>query len=230
VNARTTCGRCEKTPAILPRWPYLVQSIVKRASSTCTAKSTHSKGTLLFWDRILTNLAAESYSYSMSWTVAWDFVKRIKALHEKHAQSLAIDKPLPEALEVELVAYKQWIELMQETPMLQLNSADPGSPELRGDGWRDITYPDPNICHCMTKTPVLYEYLLMLFTILADKQRREYMGLQSIMDELKRTIRRDPEQKARISPMVAQMLEDLALKGELDRQLRIYQPRLFDPF
>jgi hypothetical protein len=161
------------------------------------------KGTPLFWDRILSNLAAESYSYLMSWTIARDYVQRIKGMHAKHSVSMAIDKPLPEELEVELLAYKQWIGLMQQMPLLQLNSAVPGSPELRGDWWRDITYPDPNVCHVMTKTPVLYDYLLMLFTILADDQRREYMGLQNILDEIERTIRRDPKQKVRISPMVA---------------------------
>jgi hypothetical protein len=188
------------------------------------------KGTPLFWDRILSNLAGEVYNYLMSWTIARDFVKRIKALHHKHAQELAIDKPLPKELEIELLAYKEWIDLMQESPLLQLNSAVPGSPELRGDWLRDITYPDPNVCHVMTKTPVLYDYLLMLFTILADGQRRETMGLQNILDEIERTIRRDPKQKARISPMVAQMFGDLALTGELDRQLKMYQPRLYEPF
>jgi len=74
----------------------------------------------------------------------------------------------------------------------------------------------------MTKTSVLYDYLLMLFTILADGQRGESTGLQSILDEIERTIRCDPKQKARISPMVAQM----TLTGELDRQLTMYQPRL----
>jgi hypothetical protein len=188
------------------------------------------KGTQLFWDRILSNLAAESYSYLMSWTIARNYFQRIKDLHKRHASSMAIDKPLPEELEIELIAYKEWISLMQQTPLLQLNSAVPGSPELRGDWWRDINYPDPNVCHVMTKTPVLYDYLLMLFTILADEQRREYMGLQNILDEIERTIRRDPTQKARISPMVAQMFGDLALTGELDRQLRMYQPRLYEPF
>jgi hypothetical protein len=188
------------------------------------------KGTPLFWDRILSNLAAESYAYLMSWTIARNYVQRINELNKKHASSMAIDKPLPEELEIELIAYKEWISLMQQTPLLQLNSAVPGSPELRGDWWRDINYPDPNVCHVMTKTPVLYDYLLMLFTILADEQRREYMGLQNILDEIERTIRRDPTQKARISPMVAQMFGDLALTGELDRQLRMYQPRLYEPF
>lgn len=188
------------------------------------------KGTPLFWDRILTNLVAESYSYLMSWTVARDFMKRIKALHGKQAEHLDVNKPLPEALESELLAYQKFLSLMQHTPLLQLNSAVPGSPELRGDWFRDIDYPDPNVCFVKTKTPVLYDYLLMLFTVLADNERREYMGLQNIIDEIERTIRRDAKQKARISPMVAQMFSDLALIGELDRQLKLYQPRLYEPF
>jgi hypothetical protein len=65
----------------------------------------------------------------------------------------------------------------------------------------------------VTKTPVLYDYLLMLFTILADDQRRETMGLQNILDEIEHTMRRDPKQKARISLMVAQLFGDLALTG-----------------
>jgi hypothetical protein len=176
------------------------------------------KGTPLFWDRILSNLAAESYSYLMSWTIARNYVQRIKTMHAKHSAFMAIDKPLPEELEVELLAYKEWIGLMQQMPLLQLNSAVPGSPELRGDWWRDTTYPDSNVCHVMTKTPVLYDYLLMLFTVLADDQRRAYMGLQNILDEIERTIRRDPKQKARISPMVAQMFGDLAKKEALQRE------------
>jgi hypothetical protein len=240
------CSECEDNMWALREDPsYFAEMAISRAEHRQeSVLDVHGqehpfKGTPLFWDRILSNLAAESYSYLMSWNVARDFVKRIKALHEEFISQLSsgtshdnfpIDKPLPKQLEIELLAYKQWINLMQSTPLLQLNSAVPGSPELRGDWWRDITYPDPNVCHVMTKTPVLYDYLLMLFTILADDQRRETMGLQNILDEIERTIRRDPKQKARISPMVAQMFGDLALTGELDRQLRMYQPRLYEPF
>ncbi|KAF2844085.1 hypothetical protein T440DRAFT_52720 [Plenodomus tracheiphilus IPT5] len=151
-------------------------------------------------------------------------------LHNNHAKEISCDRPLPEELASELMAYKEFIELMQSTPLLQLNSAVPGSPELRNEWWRDVTYPNPNVCSVHTKKPVFYDCLLMLFTILADEQRRGIIGLQNVMDEIERLSRRDPTQKARISPMVARMFSDLALTGELECQLKIYQPRLFELF
>lgn len=188
------------------------------------------KGTRIFWDRILTNLVAEAYNYLMSWTIVRDQTQRIAELHQQHAHLISNDKPLPADLELELLAYKGFIELMIRTSLLQLVSAVPGSPELRSYWIRDVDYPDPNVCYCKTRSPVLHDYLLMLFTIMQDDDRRELMGLQNIMDEIERHIRRDQKDKQRISPMVAKMISELALIGELERQLKLYQPRLYEPF
>ncbi|KAI8932983.1 hypothetical protein NX059_010451 [Plenodomus lindquistii] len=142
------------------------------------------KGTRVFWDRILTNMVAEAYSYLMSWTTVRDQIQRISELHKQHAHVISYDKPLPADLELELLAYKNFIKVMASTPLLELVSAVPGSPELRSYWIRDANYPNPNVCYCTTKSPVLHDYLLMLFTIIQDNDRRELMGLQNIMDEI----------------------------------------------
>jgi len=188
------------------------------------------KGTRIFWDRILTNMVAEAYNYLMSWTIVRDQIQRIANLHKQHAHLISNDKLLPADLELELRAYKYFIELMISTSLLLLVAAVPGSPELRSYWIRDIDYPDPNVCYCTTRSPVLHDYLLMLFTIVQDNDRRELMGLQNIMDEIERQTRRDPKDKQRISPMVAKVFSELALIGELERQLKLYQPRLYEPF
>ena len=95
------------------------------------------------------------------------------------------------------MAYKEFINLIQSTPLLQLNSAVPGSPELRKRRWRDGIYPVPNVCSVHTKKPVLYDSLLVLFTVLEDEQIEEIIGLQNAMDEIERLNRRDLLQKAR---------------------------------
>lgn len=186
------------------------------------------KGTPVFWDRVLTNVAQEAYSYLMSWTTIQKQVRRIAELDKQYREAIQIDKPLPEELEMALLTYKEFLELAEQTPLLQLCSAVPGSPEMRMDWIRDRYY-DPQVCKCDTRQPVLKDELLMLFTVLQDDQRRKWLGLQNILDDIERLIRRDPKQKQRISPMVALMFSDLALVGELERQLKLYQPRLFEP-
>jgi hypothetical protein len=166
----------------------------------------------------------------MTWTITAEFLQRIAKLHEKHAGSIAIDKPLPAELEKELLSYKKFIAVAVGMPKLQLCSAVPGSPELRSYCIRDIDHADPNVCKVTTKHPVLHDPLLTLFTILQYDERREIYGLQNLMDEIERLIRTNAEDKERISPIVARNLSELALTGELERQLELYQPRLFEPF
>lgn len=89
------------------------------------------KCTRILWDRILTNLVQETSQYLMSWTLTADYIERIAKLHEKHANRLAIDKPLPAELEKGLLSYREFITLALDVPKLQLCSAVPGSPELR---------------------------------------------------------------------------------------------------
>lgn len=182
----------------------------------------------LFWNRVLGNVVAEAYGGLMIWKVVHRHILELMRLRDKYHDSISPEKPLPKEYQWCLRRFKHLLEQMEKGPLMNLKTGVPASPPLRSYWIRQPQ--DPSSTKIQVQTRGKIDYLLFTFTQLFDDEQRFFCGLQTLVEDFERQFQHDLKQKARLSPWVMDQFSQLAFISELQRQLRLYQPRLFEPF
>lgn len=71
------------------------------------------------------------------------------------------------------------------------------------------------------------DYLVWLLNRMHDKSRVTVMGMANLSLEIERLLQSDAKQKARVTPLLANLLSDIGLVSEVYHQLERYRPRIF---
>ncbi|EON69971.1 hypothetical protein W97_09236 [Coniosporium apollinis CBS 100218] len=186
-------------------------------------------GKPLFWNRVLGNVVTEAYGALITWSVIHRQLVDLTCLRDKYNDSISRDKPLPKEYQLSLRRYKHLLEQTANGPLMYLKTGVPASPPLRTHWVREPQ--DPNSTIIRVRARGKTDYLLFMFSQLFDKTQRDLCGLHNLVEDFERQFQQDPKQKKdRLSSWVIDKFSDLAFISELQRQLRLYQPRLFEPF
>ena len=181
----------------------------------------------LFWDRVLGGVLVDAYCNMVTWDLIWRQITQLKELKDRSATELL--SSLPEDFEIAVAHFSYLLQRTSSVCMAHLRMGIPASPPLRRHYARGIQDHFSSPLIISSKTRIRNDYLLWLLENLLDQERTRICGLHCLLDELERFVQNDANERERISSWVADILSDLAIVGELQRQLSLRRPGTYVP-
>ncbi|KAG8525269.1 uncharacterized protein KY384_008913 [Bacidia gigantensis] len=172
-----------------------------------------------FWDSVLKNVIWEAYARFLMWNNVAKELEHVISLQSRYREVLRPGSKAPEDYEgaIEHLSYRieKTISAVRDTWRTALPSSTHFRQSFIRDGRKIAT---------KGKT----DYFMFLLLMLSDNTQVMLTGLHTACDEIERVSTNKRQENERLTPYLAQMLSDLSLLGELQRQvsLRVAGPRM----
>ncbi|MCJ1453083.1 hypothetical protein MMC28_003428 [Mycoblastus sanguinarius] len=175
-------------------------------------------------ENVFTSVVADAYSCFSLWDLVWQDLGRLVAVRDRHGVLNSSGQRLPEDCKGAQCHFSYLVEQGTKTLLDRFRAGVVASPPLRKHFIRSSQDLNSIDLQVVAKSNSHNDHLLWIVNQLADSNLTNLCGLQSLLDELERLIRNDTNQRQRISPWVASLISDLAVLGELKRQIELSSP------
>ena len=175
----------------------------------------------VFWDRVLAQIVKVAHGLWMFWERLLHLVQSLLDLDAKYGDDLD-QNSIPDDYSDALHQLKAWLDMFAEVNFKALNDTIAGSPQTRHMWEREPPTSGSIMMKARTKAGASRNRLLWLISLLINADMRSKVGVPSLMDELERTMQRDPTQAQLVSPLVAGIVSDASLVSEGLRQLELH--------
>ncbi|TVY91154.1 hypothetical protein LAWI1_G003284 [Lachnellula willkommii] len=177
-----------------------------------------------FWERVIRNAVADAYTGFETWSLLHRQVNRMLTLKEKYKDKISYDSQLPEEYLVEILKFKQLLQISCEEPLHNLKNIQ-SSPPLRHYFTREPQQPWTINMHIrpINELDPHFHQPWGLLLILWNEEQRKLFGLSNVIDSFEQ-IMQDPNEKRNLSPYMSDMFADLAILTRALHEIEIYQP------
>ncbi|CAG8959565.1 hypothetical protein HYFRA_00001466 [Hymenoscyphus fraxineus] len=180
--------------------------------------------TMDFWERVVRNIIHDAYSNFMTWDLLLRLVDRLIVLQAKYKDQIAYEKRLPKEYLIELLKFRQILQVSCETPIFKLRNIQ-SSPPLREYFYRDPQTPGTVMMSIQPKNPKDPHFHkpwgLLLF--MWEPAQRNLLGLANIVDAFEHLMQ-DPKEKKNMSPYMLDVFSDLSVFTRCLHEVDNYQP------
>ncbi|KAF1919321.1 hypothetical protein BDU57DRAFT_491555 [Ampelomyces quisqualis] len=185
----------------------------------------------VLWARVLRNVAVDGYIELSTWTQVLQHITKLESLSQECAKDFGVDQDLPKEYFDVLVETWFFLEATQLDLIQQLKLGFPASPGVRAH-WSQMCEPateDDIMGSLFTpkfkkKPDPDVKRALTLFTYLWEPQKRETLGIHTIVEVLENMLQNNSRAKVMTSAWVASCLSQLSIITECLRQLNCFQP------
>lgn len=180
----------------------------------------------LFWERVLSNVVVDAYTYFVAWDILAKEIDRVKLTKSNRHDQVGSGGELPEDTAQALAHFEHLINQLTKGPLGNWKVAMVASPPLRRHYVRDPQDPTNTRISVTSKdgSRKKGDHLLWLLEVFLEEDQLFLCGLDNVCDELEREIRSNKTSRERISPYIASLISDLSLFGELKRQIALVTP------
>ncbi|KAL8635059.1 MAG: hypothetical protein Q9228_007413, partial [Teloschistes exilis] len=180
----------------------------------------------VFWERVLSNLVNDAYLGFLGWDELSRFLDEVEGLKDKYAGRISPAVALPREYEEALCHFSHFVDQLTKGPLLNYKTGMPASPPLRNHYARQPQDPATTkfVVTAKSSSYMKKDHFLWLLERLVIDDQIFLMGLENILDEAERAKSKDKHNRERVSSWVSRVLSDLALLGELKRQLGLLRP------
>lgn len=176
----------------------------------------------LFWERVLGSVLVDAYGNMFAWNLIWRQLTQLGELKDQHA--VESFQSLPQDFEQALAHFSYLLEQACTVSRTNLRMGMVASPPLRQYYSREPQDPNTTRIQVAGKPRSREDHLLWLLEKLLEEEPTRLFGLHNILDEVERVVQNDVKERERITSWVADILSDLAILGELQRQLSLARP------
>ncbi|KAG0199117.1 hypothetical protein BGX28_007544 [Mortierella sp. GBA30] len=181
-----------------------------------------------FWDRAAMSVVAEAYLYLEIWNDLHSQIGKAMSLQKKYERIIKYEDDLPTDLLETFLELEYSLSHYVKGPIQILKTIVVASPPLRASFVRLPEEGNNRMIHVVQKPNSTWDTtqkrLMWLFQTLWDEQQRHLLGLSPLLDEMERLVQNDPKARNLFSSRVANMVADLSLLSECQRQISLYQP------
>ncbi|KAG0043473.1 hypothetical protein BGZ83_011357 [Gryganskiella cystojenkinii] len=191
------------------------------------------------WGQVGATVMAEALYGLEMWTDLHKKIGKVMTLQRKFAAKITFADDLPTELLTAFLDLDASLHQYIKIPILTLRRIAFSSPPMRSsfislEGFRqDVTTPKSNdprgnmidvapteTCFQDSTRVILFWY----FEALWDDNKRFQCGVSTLLDGVERLVENNSKAKNYLSSRVTDVIEDLALLAECERQIQLYQP------
>lgn len=180
-----------------------------------------------FWEHILRNIVMQAYGNLIIWSQLEKDVEHLISLRQNYGDRIQPHAELPEDYAHALCHFSYQVDQSMKSAIGMWKTGMVASPSLRKHYVReplDPNYPTRMIINSRKQISHVEDPILWLMDQLTRDDQVMFMGLENILDELERLMRKDRKSRERLSSWLANVLSDLSLLGELKRQVELLWP------
>jgi hypothetical protein len=174
---------------------------------------------------VINETIVTAYGNLITWTCAHEQISKLAELQSKYAESVSFKERLPREYEAALAHFIFCLKRLINGPSELLKRGFPSSLPIRSN-WVRRPHDEnaPNKIGISTKKGLGKDKLTWVLSQLMDKNQRFLLGARDLIDEYEYIMQNHPKEKPRITTWVSDVITDIALIAEMDRQVHLYQP------
>ncbi|KAE9380624.1 hypothetical protein N431DRAFT_498454 [Stipitochalara longipes BDJ] len=176
-----------------------------------------------FWDRTLLGMVDNIYRSIVLWDVLFKQVLVVLAIEKQYAGELDPGYPLPPEYKKQIRLFHGLLKYCAEDQRQILNYLLPTSPLLR-ESFARMTVNGNTAFVARDNADLEQDPLLWIFLKIWDPAEYNYYGHKAMVDEMERLVFSQPEQRKRISPMVAEHFSGFGLLLLMQLEIEHYHP------
>lgn len=180
-----------------------------------------------FWEHILRNIVMQAYGNLIIWSQLEKDIEHLISLRQSYGDRIQPYAELPEDFAHALCHFSYQVDQSVKPAIGMWRTGMVASPPLRNHYVReplDPNYPTRMIIKPRKQISHVEDPFLWMMDQLTRDDQVMFMGLDNILDELERLMRKDRKSRERLSPWLANVLSELSLLGELKRQVGLLWP------
>jgi hypothetical protein len=175
-----------------------------------------------FLNSLIMHVIQGAYGRLFEWDLAYQQMVNVLRLSEKYSAELSPKKKLPEDYMQALLILRYAMRTIQAGATRRLVRLLPPSPAYRHmfsrvslDQTKGGFRADPEV-----ETDVVMGF----FELIADNRKMHLLNPLDLTDELERAIGAEPKLKKKLSPLIALLVGDMGIVGQVYHELDVYQP------
>lgn len=178
----------------------------------------------IFWDVTLSAMVDNVYRWLVQWDVLAKQAQVLLNLQRKYAGRLDPRYPLPPEYKQQIQLFRGLLLYFHNDQHFILKFLLPAAPLLRSS-WLRETVNGNQILRLRENPPDRnVDPLLWIFLIIRDEVEYSRYGHKDVIDEMERLVFTRPEQKKRITPLIAELFSGLALLLLIQHEVENYHP------
>jgi hypothetical protein len=180
------------------------------------------------WNRVMLDVIQDAYFWLIIWDVLRKYAQIVIDLERKYAREIDPVKPLPVEYHEEVAIFR-YVLLYRTTDALEtMRFILPPSPPLRSLWVRDTVdkkmLVTPRDVKDGRDVDIEHDPLMWIYHKLRVASDCKRYGLKDLMDEMERLVFARPEQKKRISHLLARQIADIGLLAQIQHEIDTYHP------